>query len=139
MAVKPPSGYSVAMPPLILVMAGGAIGAGFRYHVGNVAYRNFGPGFPWGTWVVNLLGGLLMGVLAGLLMKQFTPAEGEPLRLFVGVGMLGGFTTFSAFSLETANMLVRGQTTLAAGYAVSSVAGSVLMLFVGLFLTRAFS
>ena len=124
------------MPPLLLVMFGGAIGAGFRYHIGTVALRNLGPAFPWGTWIVNLLGGFLMGILAGSLARQFTVAEGEPLRLFLGVGVLGGFTTFSAFSLETANMLVRGQAVTAAAYAVSSVAGSVLALFLGLFLTR---
>jgi CrcB protein len=125
------------MPPLFLVMVGGAIGAGFRYHIGSVALRNLGPGFPWGTWIVNLLGGLLMGILVGLLVKQFSPAEGEPLRLLLGVGVLGGFTTFSAFSLEATNMLLRGQVMLAAAYALSSVAGSILMLFVGLFATRA--
>ncbi|PZU09570.1 fluoride efflux transporter CrcB [Sphingomonas sp.] len=123
------------MPPLLLVMIGGAIGAGFRFHIGNVALRNLGPQFPWGTWMINLLGGFLMGILAGTLAKG--PAlQGEPLRLFLGVGVLGGFTTFSAFSLETANMLIRGQHVQAAAYAVSSVAGSVLMLFVGLLLTR---
>jgi CrcB protein len=125
--------------PLFLVMLGGAIGAGFRYHLGMVALRNLGPSFPWGTWIVNLLGGLLMGLLAGILARQFTAAEGEPLRLFIGVGVLGGFTTFSAFSLETANMLLRGQAVMAAAYGVSSVAGSVLMLFIGLFIVRAFA
>ncbi|QJU58630.1 fluoride efflux transporter CrcB [Sphingomonas sp. AP4-R1] len=124
------------MPPLFLVMIGGAIGAGFRFHIGNVALRNLGPHFPWGTWIINLLGGLLMGVLAATLAKG--PAlQGEPLRLFLGVGVLGGFTTFSAFSLETANMLMRGQPVQAAAYAVSSVAGSVLMLLVGMVATRA--
>jgi CrcB protein len=127
------------MPPLILVMLGGAIGAGFRYHISMVATRNLGPLFPWGTWIINLLGGLLMGILAGLLARQFTPIQGEPLRLFIGVGVLGGFTTFSAFSLETANMLLRGQPIMAAAYGVSSVAGSVLMLFIGLFIVRAFA
>jgi len=125
------------MPPIIFVLLGGAVGAGFRYQIGAVAMRNLGPSFPWGTWIVNLLGGLLMGILAGSLVRQFTPEQGEPLRLLLGVGVLGGFTTFSAFSLETANMLIRGQTTLAAAYAVSSVAGSVLLLLVGLYLTRA--
>jgi CrcB protein len=124
------------MPPLLLVMLGGAIGAGFRYNIGTVALRNLGPGYPWGTWLVNVLGGLLMGVLAGTLARQFTVAEGEPLRLFLGVGVLGGFTTFSAFSLETVNMLNRGEAVTAAVYAVSSVAMSVLMLFVGLYVTR---
>jgi CrcB protein len=117
-------------------MIGGAIGAGFRYHIGYVALRNLGPLFPWGTWLVNLIGGLLMGVLAGTLAKG-SALQGEPLRLFLGVGVLGGFTTFSAFSLETANMLIRGQHVQAAAYAVSSVAGSVLMLFIGLLVTRA--
>jgi CrcB protein len=125
------------MPPIIFVLLGGAIGAGFRYQIGTAAMRNLGSHFPWGTWIVNLLGGLLMGILAGTLAKQFTPEQGEPLRLLLGVGVLGGFTTFSAFSLETANMLIRGQAVLAAAYAVSSVAGSVLMLFIGLYLMRA--
>ena len=116
-------------------MIGGAIGAGFRYHISAVALRNLGPGFPWGTWIVNLIGGLLMGVLAGTLARS-TLVQGEPLRLFLGVGVLGGFTTFSAFSLETATMLMRGEAVGAAAYAVSSVAGSVLMLFVGLMLVR---
>lgn len=123
--------------PLLLVMLGGAIGAGFRYHIGAVAMRNLGTAFPWGTWIVNLLGGLLMGLLAGILARQFSTSDGEPLRLFMGVGVLGGFTTFSAFSLETANMLLRGQAVMAAAYGVSSVAGSVLMLFIGLFIVRA--
>lgn len=122
------------MPPLLLVMLGGAIGAGFRFQIGHLLLRLAGPGFPWGTWVVNLLGGLLMGVLAGTLAR--TAANGEPLRLFFGVGILGGFTTFSAFSLEAFNMLSRGQGLLALSYAVSSVAGSILMLFFGLMLTR---
>jgi len=122
------------MPPLFLVMFGGAIGAGFRYHIGSVALRQLGIGFPFGTWIVNLLGGLLMGVLAGVVAQA--PVEGEPLRLFLGVGVLGGFTTFSAFSLESFNMLARGDYMMATAYAVSSVAGSVLMLFLGLTLVR---
>lgn len=124
------------MPSLFLVMFGGAIGAGFRYHLGRVALQQMGPGFPWGTWIANLLGGLLMGVLAGTLSRMID--GGEPLRLFLGVGVLGGFTTFSAFSLETYNMLTRGEYMMGAIYAVSSVVGSVLMLFLGIMLTRAF-
>ena len=124
------------MPPIFLVMFGGAIGAGFRYHIGGVALRNLGPGFPWGTWIVNLVGGLMMGVLAGALSKWFSAADGEPLRLLLGVGVLGGFTTFSAFSLEAATMLLRGEAVQAAAYAVSSVAGSVMMLFVGIQVVR---
>ena len=123
------------MPPLVLVMAGGAIGAGFRSHVGRVALQHMGPGFPWGTWIVNLVGGFLMGALAGVLARS--NASGEQLRLFLGVGVLGGFTTFSAFSLEAFNMLARGNYLLASSYAVSSVVGSVLMLVLGVYLVRA--
>lgn len=116
-------------------MIGGAIGAGFRYHVGRVALQNFGPGFPWGTWIVNLLGGLLMGILAGIALRD-GPVY-DPLVLFVGVGMLGGFTTFSAFSLEAVQMIQRGEIAVAAAYAVSSVAGSIVLLFLGLWFARA--
>ena len=123
------------MPSLLLVMIGGAIGAGFRYHVGRVALQNFGPGFPWGTWIVNLLGGLLMGILAGIALRD-GPID-DPLVLFVGVGMLGGFTTFSAFSLEAVQMIQRGEIAVAAAYAVSSVAGSIVLLFLGLWFARA--
>jgi CrcB protein len=125
---KPP------MPPLLLVMAGGAIGAGCRYLLGTAMFRAFGPGFPYGTFAANLIGGLLMGALAGILSRTMIPAE--PLRLFFGVGILGGFTTFSAFSLETFNMIERGQIALAGGYSLASVVGSVLMLFAGVHLIR---
>jgi CrcB protein len=123
------------MPHLLLVMLGGAIGAGCRYGVGKVAAAQFGAGFPWGTLIVNLLGGFLAGALAAALLG--TGEREEPLRLFLGIGVLGGFTTFSAFSMETADMLQRGQLALAAGYALSSVIGAVTMLFLGLWLTRA--
>ena len=122
------------MPPLLLVMLGGAFGAGFRYHISRVALIQLGPGFPWGTWLVNLLGGFLMGVLAGTLAR--ISEGGESLRLFLGVGVLGGFTTFSAFSLEAFNMLSRGEWTVAIAYAVSSVAGSILMLIFGVMMVR---
>jgi len=115
-------------------MIGGAIGAGFRYHLGRVALQFMGPGFPWGTWIANLLGGLLMGVLAGTLAREVD--GGEPLRLFLGVGVLGGFTTFSAFSLETYNMLVRGDYMMAVAYAISSATGAIILLFLGVLLTR---
>jgi CrcB protein len=123
------------MPPLLLVMLGGAIGAGCRYQVGGMALRLMGPGFPWGTIGVNLTGGLLMGMLAGGLTR--IAGGGESLRLFLGAGILGGFTTFSAFSLETYTMLIRGQGLLAGTYALSSVAGSVLLIGAGIWLTRA--
>ena len=123
------------MPNFVLVMLGGAIGAGFRYHLSRVAMAQLGPVFPWGTWIANLLGGLLMGLLAGIVLRH--GRIDEPLLLFLGVGVLGGFTTFSAFSLEAAQMIQRGEIATAAAYAVSSVAGSIMLLFVGLWLARA--
>lgn len=124
------------MPPLLLVMLGGAIGAGARFLVGGLALARLGPGFPWGTLFVNLAGGFLMGVLAGTLAKF---GGSEPWRLFLGVGVLGGFTTFSAFSLECHAMILRGDLGLALGYALASVVGAISALFVGVALTRSFA
>jgi len=123
------------MPSLFLVMAGGAIGAGARYGTGRLMLALLGPGYPWGTLTANLAGGLLMGLLAGVLARMNMP--GEPWRLFLGVGILGGFTTFSAFALDTVLMIERGAIGTAAGYAALSLAGSVLALFAGLWLVRA--
>lgn len=122
------------MPNLILVMLGGAIGAGLRHLVGVVALAKVGPGFPWGTLFVNLAGGLAIGLLAGWFVRA---GANEQMRLFLAVGLLGGFTTFSAFSLETWLMIERGQIGLAALYVAASVIGSVLLLFAGLFAMRA--
>ena len=122
------------MPHLLLVMAGGAIGAGLRFLVGRFTLHQFGPGFPWGTLTVNLAGGLAMGLLVGLLARFGSGGEGW--RLFMGVGILGGFTTFSAFSLEVTNMIERGAVGLAAGYALVSVIASVAALFAGLWIAR---
>jgi fluoride exporter len=117
------------MNPLFPVMLGGAIGAGLRYSVG----RHFVGAFPWGTLCVNLIGGFAMGIVAALVLKG---SASETLRLFVGVGILGGFTTFSAFSLESWQMIERGQLGLAGGYAVASLIGSVFMLGLGMFVVR---
>lgn len=121
------------MSQILLVMAGGAIGAAMRFLVGAATLRAFGTGYPWGTLLVNLAGGLLMGLLAGGLART-SAADGW--RLFLGVGVLGGFTTFSAFSLEAALMIERGQLGVALGYALASVIGSVLALFAGLAIAR---
>lgn len=123
-----------SLPPILLVIFGGGLGAGGRYLVGQWAAMQFGTGLPFGTWLVNILGGLVMGLLVGWLARPGQPAE--PLRLLLAVGVLGGFTTFSAFSLEVANMLIRDELVLAAAYAVSSVVGSVLALFAGLMIIR---
>jgi len=122
------------MPNLLLVMLGGAIGAGARYEVGRLSLRHIGLGFPWGTLIVNLAGGLLIGVLAGLLFGGH--ADQRPLWMFLAVGVLGGFTTFSAFSFDLFAMLERGQIGVASAYALGSVAGSVLLLVAGFRLAR---
>ena len=122
------------MSPLLLVAAGGAVGAAARYLTGRALSAVAGPALPWGTLTVNLLGGLLMGALSAALARL--PA-GEAWRLALGVGVLGGFTTFSAFSLEVVTMIERGAMLLALGYALISVVGAVLALFAGLFAVRA--
>ncbi|MEM8918415.1 MAG: fluoride efflux transporter CrcB [Pseudomonadota bacterium] len=123
------------MNATLLVMAGGALGAGARYNLGRLLLHWAGPGFPYGTLAANLLGGLLMGVLVGVLARD--SVTGESWRLLLGVGLLGGFTTFSAFSLEVMNMIDRGAWAVAAGYALLSVIGSVVALFAGLLAVRA--
>lgn len=122
------------VPPLLLVALGGALGSSLRYLVGQWTLVNLGPGLPFGTWAVNILGGLAMGLLAGWLSR--VNEGGEGLRLLFGVGVLGGFTTFSAFSLEVFNMINRGDIALAGAYAVSSMAGAVLAVFTGVMLAR---
>lgn len=115
-------------------MFGGALGAGARHLVGRATLAAFGPGFPVGTLGVNLLGGLLMGLLAGCLARA---GGSEAWRLFLGVGVLGGFTTFSAFSLDLVTLAERGQLLAASGYLLASVFGSVAALVAGLALVRA--
>ncbi|NNC72322.1 MAG: fluoride efflux transporter CrcB [Sphingomonadaceae bacterium] len=123
------------MPSILLVMAGGALGAAMRFLLGRFMLHQFGPGFPWGTLGANILGGLAMGVLVGLLAR-YGGNWGEGWRLFLGIGLLGGFTTFSAFSLETVNMIERGDFGIALSYILASVLGAVAALFVGLWAIR---
>ncbi|KQU48218.1 camphor resistance protein CrcB [Sphingomonas sp. Leaf339] len=114
-------------------MLGGALGSGARYLTGRAMLALFGPDFPVGTLVVNLIGGLFMGLLAGILAKT---TAGEPWRLFLGVGLLGGFTTFSAFSLDVVSLAERGQPGVALGYALISVLGALAALVAGLAISR---
>jgi CrcB protein len=119
---------------LLYVMLGGAFGSGARYLTGRATLSLFGPGFPYGTLAVNLIGGLLMGALVGVLARASN--GGETWRLLLGVGVLGGFTTFSSFSLDAVTMIERGQLTVALGYVLVSVIGSIAALFAGLTLAR---
>jgi CrcB protein len=123
------------MRTLLLVAAGGALGSVCRYLLGVRLFKAFGPGLPYGTFAANLIGGLLMGVLVGVLALR-GGGDQERWRLLLGVGVLGGFTTFSSFSLEAALMIERRTYGLAAAYSLASVVLSISALFLGLLLTR---
>ena len=120
------------MTRFLIVASGGALGAVARYGVGRLLPAG---GWPWATLTVNVAGGLLMGLLAGWLAFR-GGVHGESIRLFAAVGVLGGFTTFSAFSLEVALMIERRQLPQAFGYSLLSVLASVAALFAGLMLAR---
>lgn len=117
---------------MLQVAAGGALGAAARYLVNVSAMRLVGPGFPWATLVVNVAGSFLMGVLVVVLARR----GGQHLAPFLMTGLLGGFTTFSAFSLDVATLYERGAVGPAAAYAAASVILSLAALFAGLALAR---
>ena len=119
---------------LVLVAAGGAIGASLRHLVNFAALRLVGPNFPWGTMAINIAGSLAMGVFIELLARRFNASN--ELRLFVATGILGGFTTFSAFSLDFAVLWERGALISALAYTIASVVGAIVALFLGLWLAR---
>ncbi|MCB1386002.1 MAG: fluoride efflux transporter CrcB [Nitratireductor sp.] len=123
------------MTHLLLVALGGAIGASLRHLAGLFCMRVLGHAFPWGTAFVNVTGSLAMGLLIGWLAHRASGTSQE-LRLFLATGLLGGFTTFSAFSLDFASLWERGETLVAASYAVGSVALSLAAIFFGLWLSR---
>lgn len=114
----------------LLVMLGGALGSGARYGLGLALG---GGRFPWGTFAVNLGGGLAMGLVIGGLARV---AGSEPWRLLLGIGFLGGFTTFSSFALDAVTLVERGAPGLAALYVLGSVAGAIGGVAAGLALAR---
>jgi CrcB protein len=125
------------MQSTFLVFVGAGIGGVLRHGVNLGCVRVWGTAFPWGTLAVNVVGSLLMGVIAGWLAFKGGTSWGEPLRLFLTTGILGGFTTFSAFSLDAALLWQRGETGLALAYVLGSVLCSISALALGLTALRA--
>ncbi|MCE7028368.1 fluoride efflux transporter CrcB [Jiella avicenniae] len=123
------------MVNVLIVALGGGIGAALRHLSGMAAMRLLGAGFPYGTMFVNVLGSFVMGVFIELLARRF--GASPDLRLFFATGVLGGFTTFSSFSLDTAFLYERGDLLLAAVYVIGSVVVGIAALFAGLALVRA--
>jgi len=122
------------MNPYLIVFIGAGIGGALRHGVNLAALRLVGAGFGYGTLAVNIVGSFAMGVLAAYLALKGEVAE--PWRLFLATGVLGGFTTFSAFSMDTALLFERGELGLSALYVGVSVVGSIAALFAGLWIVR---
>ena len=120
----------------VLVALGGGLGAAARHGVNVAAARFIGISFPWGTIIVNIVGSLLMGLIAAWLAFRADAGWSQHLRLFLTTGFLGGFTTFSAFSLDVAVLWERNQVALAALYVAASVLIAVVGLFAGLWVVR---
>lgn len=118
----------------IAVAAGGAVGATLRHAVNQIAVHALGSGFPWGTLAINVAGSLIMGAFVGA-FALFWDAS-QTFRLFLTVGVLGGFTTFSAFSLDSVLLLQKGQMAEAAFYILASVILSLGGLVAGMMLVR---
>ena len=118
----------------LIVFIGAGVGGALRHGVNVAATRYFGLGFPYGTLIVNIAGSFVMGLFAGYF--AFRAGVPQHLRLFLTTGILGGFTTFSSFYLDTALLIERHSFGLAAGYVVGSVAAGLSALFLGLALFR---
>ena len=121
----------------LLVFVGGGLGAVLRHVVNGLAVRYASTGWPLGTLFINVTGSILMGVVAGLFAWKLSLPP--TLRLFLATGILGGYTTFSTFSLETALLIERGEPIMAAAYVAGSVLLGVAGLFAGMAAVRAFA
>jgi CrcB protein len=121
----------------LIVFLGGGIGAAIRHGINIVVARFFGTGFPFGTFFINVTGSLIMGLAAAYF--AFKADAGQHLRLFLTTGILGGYTTFSTFSLDAALLYERGELGLAFLYVIGSVLLSIVGLFAGLALVRHFA
>jgi CrcB protein len=114
----------------LIVFIGAGVGGALRHGVNVGAARLFGYGFPFGTLIVNVVGSFIMGALAGYFV--FRPGIAQHVRLFLTTGILGGFTTFSSFSLDAALLIERHRYALAAAYVAGSVFAGLAALFFGL-------
>jgi len=124
----------VKLVDVMIVVLGAGIGGGARYAIGGFIANNLSTSFPWHTFVINISGAFLLGLLMALSIDRGLISGGW--RLFLGTGLLGGFTTFSAFSLDFALLVERKAYVAAAGYGVASVVLSLGAVFVGLALGR---
>jgi fluoride exporter len=120
---------------VLLVAIGGAVGSVARYFVNLWAVRLWGATFPWGTFTVNIVGGLAIGFLSEVIARKFNAST--EMRLLLVTGVLGGFTTFSAFSLDAVGLFERGEMAFSVVYVVASVVISIVAVCVGLALGRA--
>jgi CrcB protein len=123
------------MNPYLLVALGGALGSVARYGAGVLAGKAWDSAFPLGTMLINIAGSLAMGLFIGYLART-TPSWQADARLFVAVGIFGGFTTFSSFSLDAISMLERGEVAQAGVYVVGSVLVGIAALYGGLVVMR---
>jgi CrcB protein len=122
------------MVHMLLVALGGALGSVCRYLVGQWSLRLFGPAFPWGTLIVNVSGSFAIGLIAELIARRLDASP--EMRLLLITGFLGGFTTFSAFSLDVISLVERSATVVGITYVVASVVVSLAAVFAGLALGR---
>ena len=120
----------------LLVFIGGGLGAILRYALTVASGKAFGTHFPWGTFIINITGSTVMGLIAGYL--AFKGEASQSLRLFIMTGVLGGYTTFSAFSLDAGLLYERGEIGLALAYVLGSVLLAIAGLFAGLAIVRSF-
>lgn|SRR5690606_2276908 len=119
---------------MFIVALGGAAGSVCRYLVGQWSLRLFGPAFPWGTLIVNVAGSFAIGLLVELVARRLNAST--EMRLLIVTGFLGGFTTFSAFSLDVISLVERSTTLVGVTYVIASVAVSLAAVFAGLALGR---
>lgn len=123
------------MTNILLAAVGGAIGSVLRYLVGVFTLRWFGPAFPWGTLAVNIVGSFIIGLMVEMIARRFNASM--ELRVFIVTGIIGGFTTWSSFSLDTMVLFERGAIAAAAAYVIGSLVLSFAAVFAGLALGRA--